>query len=144
MHSFQFIPPQVLMPCWMYSFGAAVSLCLLGGRYALVRAMVSSFETREVPLQVFAQLDRLVSLLETPVFAFLRLHLCQGDPDLLCAMHGLLAILPQSDAFRCVSCGCCRSPLERWIKMDEFMGQTQSMNYGPRVVALIRVMNGLR
>ena len=45
-------------------------------------------------------MDWLVTVLETPVFAFLRLDLAQGDPALLRALHALLALLPQSDAYR--------------------------------------------
>lgn len=91
---------QALLPCWTCSFGAAMSLCLLCERYALAASMVQAFETREVPLPVFTQADRLVSMLETPVFTFLRLHLTEGRPDLLAALQRLLAVLPQSDAFR--------------------------------------------
>jgi len=91
---------EALLPCWTCSFGAAMSLCLLCERYALAASMVQAFETREVPLPVFTQADRLVSMLETPVFTFLRLHLTEGRPDLLAALQRLLAVLPQSDAFR--------------------------------------------
>lgn len=52
--------------------------------------------------EVLVQIDRLVQLLETPAFAFLRLQLLQPSqhPDLLRAMYGLLMLLPQSSAFK--------------------------------------------
>ena len=51
---------------------------------------------------MLVQIDRLVALLETPCFTFLRLQLLRPrtHPSLLRAMYGLLALLPQSNAFR--------------------------------------------
>lgn len=48
------------------------------------------------------QLDRLVQLLETPMYTALRLQLLQPGqhPDLVRCMYGLLMLLPQSDAFK--------------------------------------------
>jgi vacuole morphology and inheritance protein 14 len=48
------------------------------------------------------ELSQLVSLLEAPAFAPLRLQLLQpgSHPALLRAAHGLLMLLPQGDAFR--------------------------------------------
>ena len=51
-------------------------------------------------LQTLAQIDWLVSILETPVFAFLRIHITRGRAALIRALYGLLAILPQSEAYR--------------------------------------------
>ncbi len=48
------------------------------------------------------QIDRLVALLETPCFTFLRLQLLEPRrvPSLLRALYGLLMLLPQCNAFR--------------------------------------------
>ena len=48
---------------------------------------------------------RLVHLLESPVFAYLRLQLLQPRlyPELLHTLYGLLMLLPQTDAFNKLS-----------------------------------------
>jgi vacuole morphology and inheritance protein 14 len=51
---------------------------------------------------MLTQLDRLVQLLESPIFTFLRMELLDGDNDLISAMYGILMVLPQSDAFNLV------------------------------------------
>jgi len=51
---------------------------------------------------MLTQLDRLVQLLESPIFTFLRMELLDGDNDLISAMYGILMLLPQSDAFNLV------------------------------------------
>jgi hypothetical protein len=50
------------------------------------------------------QIDKLVNLLESPIFVHLRLQLCDVESPhhapLLKSCYGLLMLLPQSDAFR--------------------------------------------
>lgn len=48
------------------------------------------------------ELVRLVKLIEAPAFGYLRLQLIQEerDPCLLRCMHGLLMLLPQTEAFK--------------------------------------------
>jgi vacuole morphology and inheritance protein 14 len=50
-------------------------------------------------------MDRLVQLLDTPTFTFLRLQLLQPrqHASLLRALYALLQLLPQSNAFRLLS-----------------------------------------
>jgi vacuole morphology and inheritance protein 14 len=59
---------------------------------------------RPTPLALrWRQVDKLVQLLETPIFLPLRLHLTQPERrdhgHLLRALYGLLALLPQGVAF---------------------------------------------
>jgi vacuole morphology and inheritance protein 14 len=53
------------------------------------------------------QIDKLVQLLESPIFIQLRLHLLEADsashPDLLKSLYGLLMLLPQSQAYKTLS-----------------------------------------
>lgn len=65
--------------------------------------MVSSLGEGDITVNLLVQVDRLVQLLETPIFAYLRLQLL--DPvhfhHLLKTLYGLLMLLPQqSTAFR--------------------------------------------
>jgi hypothetical protein len=52
-------------------------------------------------VSTFMQIDKLVLLLESPVFAFLRLQLLQPHRcrSLIQALYGVLMLLPQSTAF---------------------------------------------
>ncbi|KNC71574.1 hypothetical protein SARC_15884, partial [Sphaeroforma arctica JP610] len=55
----------------------------------------------EVSVGLLMEIDRLVKLLESPVFTFLRLHLLEPDgyPYLVKSLYGLLMLLPQSQAY---------------------------------------------
>lgn len=57
------------------------------------------------PSYVLVQIDRLVQLLDTPGYTFLRLQLLQPQQHapLLRALYALLMLLPQSNAFRSLS-----------------------------------------
>ena len=57
---------------------------------------------QEVTVDMLTQLDRLVQLLESPIFTFLRMELLDGDNDLISALYGILMLLPQSEAFNLV------------------------------------------
>lgn len=48
------------------------------------------------------EIDKLVQLIESPIFAYLRLQLLdvQHNQDLIRSLYGLLMLLPQSEAFK--------------------------------------------
>ena len=99
---------------------STLSLCLLAGCYShagdIVRLIgdqvcvtcVTCYVSRvtshaqEVTVDMLTQLDRLVQLLESPIFTFLRMELLDGDNDLISALYGILMLLPQSEAFNLV------------------------------------------
>uniref|UniRef100_UPI00358FE29E protein VAC14 homolog isoform X2 n=1 Tax=Myxine glutinosa TaxID=7769 RepID=UPI00358FE29E len=86
---------------WCHSPVAALSLCLLARQYRLACRLVHSFGDLEVTLEFLTEVDKLVQLLESPIFTYLRLQLLQSkrQPDLLQTLYGLLMLLPQSAAF---------------------------------------------
>ena len=55
----------------------------------------------EVTVSLLIQIDKLVQLLESPVFTSLRLQLLEPEknPYLFKCLYGLLMFLPQSSAF---------------------------------------------
>lgn len=55
----------------------------------------------EITVEFLTEVDKLVQLIESPVFAYLRLELLGGaaSADLRAALYGLLMLLPQSEAF---------------------------------------------
>jgi hypothetical protein len=61
----------------------------------------------ELTLETLIRLDQLVHVLETPVFATLRLDCCGGQPGsrpmARTALFSILALLPQSRAWRVLS-----------------------------------------
>ncbi|RZC41579.1 Vac14 Fig4 bd domain containing protein [Asbolus verrucosus] len=56
----------------------------------------------EVTVDFLMEIDKLVQLIESPIFAYLRLELLQVpcDKNLIRALYGLLMLLPQTDAFQ--------------------------------------------
>lgn len=73
-------------------------------------------------------LPQLVSLLEAPAFAPLRLQLLQPaqHPALLRAVHGLLMLLPQGDAFRLLQARLQPVPLMALLSLREQQQQPPS------------------
>ena len=101
---------------------STLSLCLLAGCYSHAGDIVrligdqvcvtcvtydsavprATCHVQEVTVDMLTQLDRLVQLLESPIFTFLRMELLDGDNDLISALYGILMLLPQSEAFNLV------------------------------------------
>ncbi|KAF0293740.1 Protein VAC14 [Amphibalanus amphitrite] len=90
---------------WCLNPIATISLCLLTQNYehalAVVKCLPSSSGSIEVTVDYLTELDRLVQLLETPIFTYLRLQLLEPwlYPELLDTLYGLLMTLPQTEAF---------------------------------------------
>lgn len=96
-----------LFECWSHNPVATLSLCLLAQAYDLASALVQKFAEVEITVGFLMQIDKLVQLLESPIFIQLRLQLLEVDapyhPALLKSLYGLLMLLPQSTAFRTLS-----------------------------------------
>lgn len=94
----------VLFNCWCNSPVSTYALCLLAQAYDLSFALVQRFSQLEVTVGFLMQIDKLVLLLESPVFVHLRLQLLDVESKfhapLLKSIYGLLMCLPQGDAFR--------------------------------------------
>ncbi|TPX09601.1 uncharacterized protein E0L32_009202 [Thyridium curvatum] len=112
-----------LFRSWCYNAVATFSLCLLAQAYeqaynllqilcvctwkgADTRAFVTDYEffssaDLEMTVNILIQIDKLVQLLESPVFTYLRLQLLEPEryPYLYKCLYGLLMLLPQSSAF---------------------------------------------
>jgi len=95
-----------LFHCFSASSAAALSLALLAQAYSLACDILAALA--EPPLiqgmsATVVELGQLVSLIEAPAFAALRLQLLDAHaqrPDLLRTLYSLLMLLPQGDAFR--------------------------------------------
>ncbi|KAA3466214.1 protein VAC14-like protein [Gossypium australe] len=63
-----------LYASWCHSPMAILSLCLLAQAYQHASAVVQSLVEEDINVKFLVQLDKLIRLLETPIFAYLRLQ----------------------------------------------------------------------
>ncbi|KAK7370029.1 hypothetical protein VNO80_12080 [Phaseolus coccineus] len=89
-----------LYASWCHSPMAIISLCLLAQAYQHASSVIQSLVEEDVNVKFLVQLDKLIRLLETPIFAYLRLQLLEPGryPWLFKALYGLLMLLPQQSA----------------------------------------------
>ncbi|XP_038211382.1 protein VAC14 homolog [Zerene cesonia] len=92
---------QSLYQCWCHSGVALLALCLLTHNYAHCNRLISTFGDLEITVEFLTEIDKLVQLIESPIFAYLRLELLGGRQSaaLRGALFGLLMLLPQGAAF---------------------------------------------
>jgi vacuole morphology and inheritance protein 14 len=93
-----FVP---LFRSWCHNSVATFSLCLLAQAYEQAYSLLQIFAELEMTVNMLIQIDKLVQLLESPVFTYLRLQLLEPEryPYLYKCLYGLLMLLPQSSAF---------------------------------------------
>ncbi|XP_031333593.1 protein VAC14 homolog isoform X3 [Photinus pyralis] len=109
-----------LYETWCHDPVATVALCLLTQCYKHICDLIkvlyplrtslhfSFFSLTvysgniEVTVEFLTEIDKLVQLIESPIFAYLRLELLEVpcDQHLVRALYGLLMLLPQTEAFQ--------------------------------------------
>ncbi|KAL8112300.1 hypothetical protein AgCh_019849 [Apium graveolens] len=89
-----------LYASWCHSPMAIISLCLLSQTYQHATSVIQSLVEEDINVKFLVQLDKLINLMETPTFAFLRLQLLEPGKHiwLLKSLYGLLMLLPQQSA----------------------------------------------
>lgn len=119
-------PTLSAAPC-PFPSGALLSLCLLAQVYDHTVNLIQHMAALPLGAEVLVQVDRLVQLLETPAFAFLRLQLLAPSryPDLLKALYGLLMLLPQSSAFKTLSARLQAVPAVTLLQLENVQQQEQ-------------------
>ncbi|KAF5677256.1 dna repair recombination rad54 and rad54 [Fusarium heterosporum] len=90
-----------LFRSWCYNAVATFSLCLLAQAYEQAYNLLQIFGELDMTVNMLIQVDKLVQLIESPVFTYLRLQLLEPEkyPFLYKCMYGILMLLPQSSAF---------------------------------------------
>ncbi|KAL4264490.1 VAC14 family protein [Pleurotus pulmonarius] len=90
-----------LYKSWCHNAVALFSLCLLAQAYEHASNLLYIMAELEITVQMLVQVDKLVQLIESPVFTYLRLQLLEPErhPHLFKCLYGLLMLLPQSSAF---------------------------------------------
>ncbi|XP_074645513.1 protein VAC14 homolog [Tubulanus polymorphus] len=93
---------RCLYKSWCHNPVATISLCLLTQNYKHACHLLQHFGDIEVTVEFLREVDKLVQLIESPIFTYLRLHMLevQHNHYLLKSLYGLLMLLPQSDAFK--------------------------------------------
>jgi len=92
---------RTLYPAWCHNPASLLSMCLVAQAYEHAAELVMQFASLEITLPFLLQIDKLVQLVESPIFTHVRLHLLEPEqhPHLLRALGGILMLLPQSPAF---------------------------------------------
>ncbi|PVZ98827.1 hypothetical protein BB558_005163 [Smittium angustum] len=92
---------ETLFWSWSCCPVSTLILCLMSQQYKLSYSIVNSISQGDISVSLLKRLDQVVQLLESPVFAFLRMQLLRQNehPFLMASLYGILMILPQSVAF---------------------------------------------
>ncbi|XP_039264728.1 protein VAC14 homolog [Styela clava] len=90
-----------LYKSWCHNPVATVSLCLLTQNYKHGCDLLMKFADLEVTVDFLTEVDKLIQLLESPIFTYLRLQLLdvESNQHLVKCMYALLMLLPQSRSF---------------------------------------------
>ncbi|KAF8204638.1 vacuolar protein 14 C-terminal Fig4p binding-domain-containing protein [Pholiota molesta] len=86
---------------WCHNAVSVFSLCLLAQAYEHASNLLQIFADLEITVPMLVQVDKLVQLIESPVFTYIRLQLLEPEryPYLFKCLYGILMLLPQSSAF---------------------------------------------
>ncbi|UYV65839.1 VAC14 [Cordylochernes scorpioides] len=86
---------------WCHSPVATIALCLLTQNYKYACQLLLLFGDVEVTVEFLTEIDKLVQLIESPIFTYLRLQLLDSNNNffLVKSLYALLMLLPQSEAF---------------------------------------------
>lgn len=129
-----------LFMCWTHNAVATFSLCLLAQAYGLSAQLILKFAEVDVTVGFLMQIDKLVQLLESPIFIQLRLHLLETGShyhaDLLKSLYGLLMLLPQSQAYKTLSD---RLTTVSSLHMHIGLTRTTTLNDGSNQSAVVAV-----
>lgn len=91
-----------LFKCWSMNSPSLFCLTLLTSNYELSYRIINQMVEYEININILVQLDLLIQLLESPIFAKLRLDLLDPITNiyLFKCLYGLLMLLPQSNSFK--------------------------------------------
>eukprot|EP00053_Salpingoeca_punica_P015814 m.146505 g.146505 ORF g.146505 m.146505 type:complete len:687 (+) comp16809_c0_seq1:187-2247(+) len=86
---------------WCHSPISTFALCLLTQCYDHACDLLQKFAELEVTVGFLVEIDKLIQLLESPVFTYVRMQLLEPQKNayLVKALYGLIMLLPQSTAY---------------------------------------------
>lgn len=116
---------EALYRSFSHSCCAVLSLCLHAGAYAHACEVLQCLGTQlEVTTHQLFELDRLVQLIESPMFVGMRLKLLDParHPALCKCLYGILTLLPQSKAFATLHGRLSSIPSDKLIRLSDLIG----------------------
>ncbi|XP_010008006.1 PREDICTED: protein VAC14 homolog, partial [Nestor notabilis] len=111
---------------WCHNPVTTVSLCFLTQNYKHAYDLIQKFGDLDVTVDFLTEVDKLVQLIECPIFTYLRLQMLdvKKNPYLIKALYGLLMLLPQSSAFQLLSHRLQCVPNPELLQMDSTKATT--------------------
>ncbi|XP_065199328.1 protein VAC14 homolog [Sycon ciliatum] len=118
---------------WSHSAVATLSLCLLAQAYRPASQLVRTFGDLDVTVNLLTEIDRLVQMIESPIFTHVRLHLLEPHRcrHLVTTLYGILLLLPQTSAFQklhqrlqCIPTGIAIADTDSTLPMND-LGESQ-------------------
>lgn len=96
---------HTLYYAWCHSPIDALTLCFLTNNYRHASEIVMALAQTDINVDMLTQIDWVVHLIESPIFASLRMRLLDvtSNQYLLQSLYSLLMILPQSEAYKKLS-----------------------------------------
>jgi len=99
---------HIILYTFSHSIVATLSFCLWGGAFLTASSFLQKIDPLDVSLMFYLELDRLIDLIERPIFRHLHLRLleCEDDPYqegsgamLFRTLKSILMVLPQSTSY---------------------------------------------
>ncbi|KAL7443113.1 hypothetical protein ACHAXM_008659 [Skeletonema potamos] len=99
---------HIIFYTFSHSIVATLSFCLWGGAFLTASSFLQKIDPLDVSLMFYLELDRLVDLIERPIFRHLHLRLleCEDDPYqegsgamLFRTLKSILMVLPRSTSY---------------------------------------------
>ncbi|XP_062465271.1 protein VAC14 homolog isoform X4 [Pezoporus occidentalis] len=111
---------------WCHNPVTTVSLCFLTQNYKHAYDLIQKFGDLDITVDFLTEVDKLVQLIECPIFTYLRLQMLdvKKNPYLIKALYGLLMLLPQSSAFQLLSHRLQCVPNPELLQMDSTKATT--------------------
>lgn len=100
---------HILLHSFSHNLASTVSLCLLGGAFRTASLFLRHIDPLDINLVFLVELDKLVEMLERPLFRHLHLRMLESDADptaegsgtmLFQTLKSLLMLVPQSTCYR--------------------------------------------
>ncbi|TGZ61151.1 hypothetical protein CRM22_008137 [Opisthorchis felineus] len=91
-----------LYRAWCHNPVALLSLYMLTQNYQQCNRLIKSFGEINMTVETLVEMDQLIQMIESPIFATLRMHLLDKrySAELRETLYCLLMCLPQTDAFQ--------------------------------------------
>lgn len=99
---------HILLHCFAHNLVASTALCLWGGAFRTASLFLSSIDPLDIHLMFLLELDKLVEMIERPLFRHLHVRMLECDKDPMAEGSGtmlfqvlkvLLMIIPQSTCY---------------------------------------------